>query len=233
MCFPAAGGGVGALQAMGAALPDEFAVCIIEGPGHTLTKGPNMQSVSELADAYGCAIPSDPRECVVIGHSFGSLIAFELARRWEEAGAPCAGAIFAACRPPWTDPRRFSEFSDDQLVEWSLSIQGKTSPTPSERRAAAFVVSGFRADLVAFEAFQPARLDATPTLAVVGESDPWCTLPLAREWQTYVADLELTTVVGGHFFPLEEPDVFARVVVEFSKRRAGGRRHGLSATKAP
>lgn len=218
LCFPAAGGGIAALQATGSALPDDLAVSIVEGPGHTLTRGPPLCDVQELADLYARALPIDPRRCVLVGHSFGALLAFELAGRWEEQGSPCAGIVLAACRPPWTAERRLSELSDAELVEWSFEVRDHGPATARERRAAAFIVGGLRADLIAYERFRARRLNVTPALIVAGADDAWCSLECARAWTESATNVEFRTVRGGHFFPRSHPDELARLIHLFVER---------------
>jgi pimeloyl-ACP methyl ester carboxylesterase len=60
-----------------------YAVLALDLPGHGRSAGPLPASVEAMADALAAALPP-ARRLVLIGHSMGSLIALELARRLQE-----------------------------------------------------------------------------------------------------------------------------------------------------
>jgi medium-chain acyl-[acyl-carrier-protein] hydrolase len=82
-CFPYAGGGAAIYRKWNEALPATVDVCPVLLPGREARLGePAIPSVLPLVDALAPAIiPFLDRPFVFFGHSMGSLVAFELARK--------------------------------------------------------------------------------------------------------------------------------------------------------
>lgn len=73
------------------------AVLAIDLPGHGLSEGPLASSVEALAEALAAPIArTTPQPLLIVGHSLGSLIALELARRLprQTAGVALLGTAF-------------------------------------------------------------------------------------------------------------------------------------------
>ena len=74
-----------------------FAVLALDLPGHGRSDGPALESVEQMAERIVQALqPLATRRFVLIGHSMGSLIALEAARRLKErvAGVALCGTAF-------------------------------------------------------------------------------------------------------------------------------------------
>ncbi len=63
-----------------------FSVLALDLPGHLRSPGPAPKSIEAIADRVADALrAANIAQFVVVGHSMGSLIALELARRWPAA----------------------------------------------------------------------------------------------------------------------------------------------------
>jgi medium-chain acyl-[acyl-carrier-protein] hydrolase len=102
-CFPHAGGGASIFRAWPDRLPSEIEVCAIQLPGREeRLREPPFARLSSLIDVLADVLyPYMDLPFAFFGHSLGSLISFELARRLRRQKALCPLQLFiSGCRAP-------------------------------------------------------------------------------------------------------------------------------------
>ena len=182
----------------------------------------------DLLDAAGLA------QAVLVGHSFGGMVALQAAVRFPER---ISGLVLACCTPafgatggpqqqaflarrlgPLDDgasmrelaieliPTMVGPAADAELVHDAVDVMARI-PAPSYRAAMqALVHFDQRAALPAL---------AMPTLVVAGRHDTVSTPALLRRMAERVPAATYREIDAGHLAPFEEPEAFAAAVGEF------------------
>lgn len=160
--------------------------------------------------------------CVLVGHSFGALIALAFA---VATPARCAGLVLVDPPLPPTDPEAVTRFLAQPLDAIAsalpLGMAGATESGSSGRRARKLLQS---LQFLASETDLPAavrgfdvpdevlRTLAVPVDVVVGDGSP-CRVAGER-LRDVVPGARLHVLAGGHFLPLEQPAALTVIVQE-------------------
>ncbi len=220
-CFPFAGGGAAAWHNWSAHLATAAEVVAVRLPGreNRLAETP-LSAVHHLTSALADELAPYPDQTFVFcGHSFGALLAFEVARALRARGLPGpAGLIVSGARAPGT-PRRETDLhrlADDQLV---AEVDQRYGGIPAAVRAnpefLALFLPALRADLTAYETYRPTEEPklSLPLLALGGEDDRHVLRAELLAWQLHATGgFTSEFFPGGHFFlQTQAPDVVACV----------------------
>lgn len=113
-CFPYGGGGASIYSDWHTLLPDAIDVCPVQLPGReNRMDEPTIQHIDHLVEELMTHLKSEfDLPFAFFGHSFGSLVSFELARYMRRHGLPQPMHIFASAYP---DPRHPSTSLDNLL----------------------------------------------------------------------------------------------------------------------
>jgi surfactin synthase thioesterase subunit len=228
LVFPAAGAHASTAHSMAAAAPAGWVVWSVQYPG----RGPRLReapagSVRDITAACLPALLADPvppaGRTVLFGHSFGAIVAYDLARLMEASGHPAAGLVVAGGSAPGPSPDAAvpglpDPGSDADLVAFLGRRGGTAAHLLADEELMALAVAALRIDLSLARAYtdeQPGRL-STAILAVGGRSDRAVTATQLTTWRTRTDRwLGLELVDGGHFFHQERPDFLGRVLHRF------------------
>jgi surfactin synthase thioesterase subunit len=217
-CFPYAGGGPLAFRQLAELLPMSWNVKAMDPPGHVRTQGRAHRSVEAMADHYLKALPPESFEgAYLLGHSLGGYVALELASLLESHGVSPAGVIISATTPPAARNRQrpLAELPDDELIAWMTSI----GQAPGSREIFDVFKDVIRADLVAFESYEPSPFPIeTPVLVIAAHDDPMCPAERFFEWRAHAIDTHVSFVSGGHFFVQSQPVEMADPIRRFVDR---------------
>ena len=95
-CFPFAGGGASAFSNWAKTFGDRIAICPIQYPGReTRWSEPEFENLPALVNGIAGDFENCwPRRFAFLGHSFGALVAFELARTLMQRGQPTPVRLF-------------------------------------------------------------------------------------------------------------------------------------------
>lgn len=176
-------------------------------------RGRRMRQAAEttlagVVDRLFGELPRD-RPYALLGHSFGGLVAYELARRARAEDFPLPRfLVVAGCRPPH-DVRsgRFgadTPLSDEEVLD-ALDAEGLLSSSLRTSPAAGMVISTLRADLRLLARYVPPE-PAEAALPVrisswYGENDGFVPGSAAAGWRRYTSrGLSLRAFPDGHFF---------------------------------
>jgi medium-chain acyl-[acyl-carrier-protein] hydrolase len=208
-CFPHAGGAPVSFFPWNALLGPEIECIGVQYPGRGQRWSErSCASLAELVEEIFSGweeIPAKP--FAFYGHSFGGLLAFELARRLRLAGRPGPEWLFVgASRAPQLDLLHppIHHLPDAEFVD---AMQSRYGGIPAAIRAEREMMELFmvpmRADLKAYELYrmeEEAPL-AIPITAFSGTEDVAVPSSCMEGWAVQTeAGFELKIVPGGHFF---------------------------------
>jgi thioesterase domain-containing protein/aryl carrier-like protein len=232
-CFHPIGGGVARYAALGRALGEEVPLFGLQAIGLNPERAPHDR-VEDMAAHYVQEIRQiGSREpCVLIGYSFGGLVAFEVACRMIEQGNDVA---FVALVDVQADlgasaaAEDVEEFTYKALVEWALNLPYRHGSFRGMARNVALktiveqavdanllseesglelvtaIMSVISANYEAFMHYQPRRL---PCPVLVFNAEPNAADD-RRGWQSYAKDVSTFPVPGNHVSMMDEPAVAA------------------------
>lgn len=218
LCFSYAGGGASVFNAWRNLAP-ELEVCAVQLPGRQERLNERgVTSVPQIVDAITAALRSRaPAPLALYGHSFGALVAFEVALRRKEEGAPPIALVVGARTPPAMTPRRpfLHALPHDAFVRAIHQRYGTALDLLQHPDLAELIVPPLRADFTALEtyAFAPGSKLDVPITVLHGRLDAASDGPTMRGWQEVTSlPIAYHEVDAGHFFiDTHRPWVQARV----------------------
>ncbi|WP_329562465.1 thioesterase II family protein [Kitasatospora sp. NBC_01266] len=209
VCFPHAGGSASYYFPVSAALSPELDVFAVQYPGRQDRRAdPFIDTIEELADVIHLALAPtvlDGTPFAFFGHSMGSVLSFEVARRFEERDGVSPVALFASGRRA---PSRLREENvhlrdDAGIVREMRNLGGTDSRVLGDPELLEMVLPAIRNDYRAVERYSrgtEARISA-PIVVLTADDDPRTTVEEARAWSDHTTGAsDLHTFTGGHFY---------------------------------
>jgi medium-chain acyl-[acyl-carrier-protein] hydrolase len=207
VCIPYAGGAASLFHAWSPQLPSDVELRAVQLPARQdRRRDPPLTCVADIVHHLTSLMAQlRPLPTVLFGHSFGALIAFELARELHANGMPPVCLVVSACRAPHlplTHPALHTLPKADFLAGMNRYCG---TPWDTLRNAELMDLSlpALRADFQAVETFTysaPGRLDA-PAVVLRGRRDESVSAESARAWDEVIrGELSLYEVDAGHFF---------------------------------
>ena len=213
VCFPHAGGSASFFFPVSAALRGRFDVLAVQYPGRQDRRHEKpVSSIPVLADHVFAALRPrlDDRPVAFFGHSMGAVVAYEVARRLEEAGRSADGLIVSGRRAPSRRRAGTVHRRDDEGIMDELRRLGGTEASLlADEDVARMILPAVRGDYRAIETYthEPGPPLRCAITAFVGEEDPQVTIDEARAWAGHTAGgFELVTFPGGHFYLTARPE---------------------------
>lgn len=207
-CFPYAGAGPQIFAPWAKAFPEGVEICPIQLPGRGLRlREPPFTRLAPLVEAVREGIaPALDVPFMLLGHSLGALVAFELARSMRRHLGPApVQLIVSACRAPQlphTHPV-IHDLPDDRFIHALRELNGTPEEFLRDSGAFQLIVPALRADLAAFETYEY-RPDAPfdcPIRAFGGLADDRAPAEQLRAWRAQTTgDFTMQCLPGGHFF---------------------------------
>ncbi|MER6739206.1 thioesterase II family protein [Streptomyces puniciscabiei] len=206
VCFPHGGGSASFFVPVARALAPGVDVLAIQYPGRQDRRHePCIDSVHLLADALveevrGCF----DRPVSLFGHSMGALVAYEVARRFEQRGqVPHQLFVSGQRAPSAVRDERGHLLDDDALIEDITRLSGTDTQVLADLEILRMALPSIRADYRAAETYRhvPGPPLSCPLTALTGDDDPGVTLDEARAWAEHSAGpFDLKVFPGGHFY---------------------------------
>lgn len=182
---------------------------IMDYPGRDETESENpIDSVEQVAAWFlQRMLPKIQSPIVLIGHSFGALVAYEVARQMNSRGyQPLHVFICASRRPnqPLTMPP-IHHLPDDELLANLRQRTGNSVLANVDQRQR--YLNSLRADIKAAETYNPENAPplSSPITAIGGLKDRFRRADLALWSQYTINRFSLMMLPGGHFFINESP----------------------------
>ncbi|GAB7035875.1 alpha/beta fold hydrolase [Streptomyces sp. NPDC021749] len=231
LCLPGAGASAGLFVGWDEDLPATVEAFAFEPPGHGLRtdEEPHADLDGLLADLMDAVRPCAGRPLALLGHSFGAVLAFELALRLEREGAPVRHVFPVAARaaagrtgsPPGRGP------TDEELKARLRALGGTPAPVLDDEELWALLLPAVRADFALTDAYRhtPGSLLGCPVTAFAGADDTVVAWASVQAWGACTRGrFTAHRVPGGHFFPFAHRSARAgllRTIAEELDRRPG------------
>jgi surfactin synthase thioesterase subunit len=163
-------------------------------------------SIPDLADRlYAMLEPAGASRSQVafFGHSMGSLLAFEVARRFEQAGDPIAALfVSASAAPGMLRHRARLQGSDLEMLSMVSDVTGANPEFLNNDQFAATLLPTLRGlkAIASYDCPPEARL-SSPIYGLMADNDELATTELMTPWALRTtSDFDLTTFPGDHFY---------------------------------
>jgi medium-chain acyl-[acyl-carrier-protein] hydrolase len=220
-CFPHAGGGPVVFHDWSQRFSAEIECVALQyaGRGQRLREQPVTsveELVEELAESFA-VLPDKP--FAFYGHSFGGIVAFELARelRRRRLREPHS-LFFGATRAPHLELPfpPIHGLVDREFIE---SMQTRYGGIPAaiyrDPELLAMFLPAMRADFTAYETyrFAPGEPLDLPITAFAGAEDKAIRAESVAQWALHTtADFNIEVLPGGHFFPATSGSELSRAL---------------------
>jgi surfactin synthase thioesterase subunit len=205
VCLPYAGAGATVFH--GWKLAPDLEVRAVQLPGRQdRLREPPVASVDQAIDAIASALGElPPLPIAFYGHSFGGVVAFELARRLAALGEPPVALVVGGCAAPHALPRDppIAQLTGDAFLELVHVRYGTPMAVLCNEDLMSVALPPLRADLAALERYthRPGSALDVPITVLRGLRDS------TAHPDDYVAWQELTTrpvvraeLDAGHLF---------------------------------
>ncbi|MCE4948782.1 alpha/beta fold hydrolase [Streptomyces albulus] len=213
VCFPHAGGGAGTYRPLATAVaarsvgdrPHE--VLAVQYPGRNdrirEARVEDLRTLAAGAHRALTALPDGP--LVLLGHSMGALVAYEVARLLERDGRAPAHLVVSSAWAPTRVPGGTVHLRDDAgLIDEIRHTRGTDQRLLDNRDVLAMALPVVRSDYKAVETYRhrPGPPLATPVTVLTGDRDPLVGVADAAAWQARTrAGFRLRVFPGGdHFY---------------------------------
>ncbi|NQX86429.1 MAG: thioesterase [Flavobacteriaceae bacterium] len=207
-CFPSAGSSASLYRPWYQATKQNPAVNFvpveIPGRGNHIT-APNAKSIDELIERFLAVFLEVPHNSYILyGHSFGAVVAFQLAYTIQQKGLPLPEKLIVAGRhaPHMKDPSPLNSVSSDEEMIAEIKAMGGTPDVVlNHPEMLKFMLTQLRADLRTHESFKyTGQKLQIPIEAHCGTQDD-ANKTVVEYWKD-VAESEflLKEFQGHHFF---------------------------------
>lgn len=236
VCFPFAGGSAGYFHSLASSLEPDVSVLGVQYPGRQDRRHePLIEDIGRLADEVCEALtPWETQPLALFGHSMGSLVAFEVARRFERDDRRLPLALFASGRRAPSCHRDQSPYAaDDASLIANLRWLGGTDPALlDDDEMAGLILPVIRGDYRAVATYCAPTTETklnVPIVAITGDRDPSVSFEEASAWRGHTArSFEIKVLSGGHFFIHEHTvEIAGHVRRVLSGLRSGPSRYGV------
>ncbi|MCB9761282.1 MAG: SDR family NAD(P)-dependent oxidoreductase [Alphaproteobacteria bacterium] len=235
-CFPCAGGSAGFFGPWAASLPDSVELVSVQLPGREGRQGePALRTLDAVVDQLAPALEGAlDKPFAFLGHSMGSLVAWAVALRLRERGAPLPQRLFLCATVAPQHLARVVDFAGqgdvhDLPKERLLEMMRLLNPPLSlllrgDAGLWASMEAAVRGDFSILGTFQPpeaAPLDV-PITAFYGADDGFAPGPRVADWSTRTTGrVTVYRRPGGHFFLEKDRETIAQEIARQLSPRPG------------
>ncbi|MGQ0838812.1 thioesterase II family protein [Actinokineospora sp.] len=219
VCFPHTGGSASSYHPISAILAPRADMRTVQYPGRQDRRAePAEADIVGLAGRIADVLTRTVAGPMVFwGHSFGAVVAFEVARAFAARGADGPAHLFVAGR---RGPTRFRDERvhqrDDQGLLAEVELLGGRLRRGCARRDLG-LLPVLRADYRALETYRcsPGVPLACPVTALIGDDDAKTSIGEARAWaEVTTGSFDLRVFPGGHYFFVDNQPAVITLLTE-------------------
>jgi len=219
IALPHAGGWPSAFQPWRRVLPPDVELVVAQLPGRGMRSDePPLRRVAAIVAGLADAVAElDPLATVVLGHSFGCVLGYELTKVMERDGRAPELLAVSARQPPCfpSRPPFAHRGTDRELLTHLVDIGGMSPLLLSRPDLVSTALGAIRADLEALETYErPPTGTAVPVLCLGASDDPVVVAERLQLWSIETTGaFRRRMFTGGHFY-LYDPGVAAGIVAD-------------------
>lgn len=209
LLIPFAGGGRATFHGWPDALPPSLEAHVLQLPGREdRLNEPAFGDWHRMLEAAVAALDSLPNlPLVILGHSLGAVIAFELARALRGNGTRRLAHLFVAARP-WpgaasNERMDTDDLTDEALLAYMNEMYGSLSTSLAHPEIRDLALPILRADLALLQSYtwRPGQRLEVPITVFGGIEDPVTPRSSLDAWARETAcEITVEMLPGGHFF---------------------------------
>lgn len=225
-CFPPAGSGAAAYRSWVPLVPPSVELVAIVPPGReSRFAEPPLADMAALVQGAAAAIaPWCTVPFALFGHSLGSLVAHEVARRLSASGRPPQHVFVSGHVAPTAGPRRapIAHLPDAAFLEGLIALGGTPREILDAPDLLALLTPMLRADFGVAERYRllPGPLLSSDLTAFGGHADPWVDAPGLDAWRDLTSgDFERRFLPGDHFYLASAAAPLLRCIQDHLARR--------------
>ncbi|TXL87787.1 alpha/beta fold hydrolase [Streptomyces sp. IB2014 016-6] len=207
LCLPHAGGAAPQFLSMARELAPAVDVVCVQYPGRQeRRKETPIDDIRTLADRIEELLALRPEQrLVILGHSMGAVVGFELALRIQRSAPGTLLGLIASGRRAPVIQREESVHrrGDDGIIAEIRALSGTDPSLLADDELLRMALPALRADYRAVETYRYREGDrlSVPIGVMLGDSDPRVSLDDARAWEQLTDDdFSMRTFPGGHFY---------------------------------
>ncbi|GJF31173.1 thioesterase [Kitasatospora sp. NE20-6] len=224
VCFPHAGGTTHLFHGWPALLPADVELLAVRYPGRqNRLLEPFAPDLPTLAEEIHTALEAYlDRPLALFGHSMGSAVAYEVARRLDDRGlTPTRLLVSGRVAPHRAAATELHTRDDEALIANVRRLGGPGTEAYDDPDLRELILPALRADYRLIETYRPRQPKPlrAPITAYAGESDPYCPPDGVRAWSelTGPGGFEHRWFPGGHFYlDPSEADLLADITARLA-----------------
>lgn len=218
VCLPHAGGSAGFFYPVAQELAPRVEVLAVQYPGRQdRLEEPCVPDIEVLAERIADELaPWTDRPYALFGHSMGAIVAFETARRLQQAGRAPAELFVSGRRAPALGRHGDRQpVTDAEVLAEVRELNGTSDVLLDDEATLKVILPALRSDYRAVRDYRhrPGPALECPVTAFTGDRDPKVQIGQVRAWRQHTrAAFEVNVLPGGHFFLIDRAaEVWGRV----------------------
>lgn len=208
LCFPYAGATAAAYRPWNAMMPPNIELVVVEIPGRLHLRDQPPKDMNALVDTiYPQILPFLDKPYAIFGHSFGSIISYEVTKRLQIENRNLPIKLFVSARRAPQIPNRFRQASNLPNQEFIDEMQNMYQAIPEavlkEKALLKMLLPILKEDIRINETYI-GKLDPllnVPLQVYYGTKDKTVTSDDLQQWKAVTQkDFQIKSFDGGHFY---------------------------------